>query len=120
MKVTEAFPSKYLKASDLPDEEMRSYTIESVHIEEIGAKKEKKPVLYFLNEDKGFVCNKTNANIIARVLGSDEMEDWIGKSVSLYRAEVEFQGDMVEAIRVRLRTKSQGTPRPTQETEEPF
>jgi len=47
------------------------------------------------------VCNKTNARTIARVLGSEEFDEWIGKQISLYRCEVDFQGDMVDSIRVK-------------------
>ena len=61
-------------------------------------------MIYFEEDHKGLVCNKTNAKTIARVTGSEDFEDWTGKKISLYRAEVEFQGDMVEAIRVKVRT----------------
>lgn len=72
-------------------------------IEEIGPQKDRKPVIHFEDLDKGFVCNKTNANTIAKVTGSREFETWTGKAIHLYRAEVEFQGEMVESIRVKLR-----------------
>lgn len=103
MNIDEAFPSKYLKASDLPEEGTQSATIERVTIEEIGVKKDRKPVIHFEDLDKGFVCNKTNANTIAKVTASRDFDDWVGKTIHLYRAEVEFQGEMVESIRVRLK-----------------
>lgn len=103
MKKDDIYPSKYLKASDLPEEGTQSATIERVTIEEIGIKKEKKAVLHFSNLDKSFVCNKTNWNTISKALNSDDSDGWIGKTINLYRAEVEFQGDMVEAIRVKLK-----------------
>lgn len=103
MKLSEAFPSKYLKAGDLPEDGTYPLTIEKVTIEEIGVSKDKKPVIHFEETDKAMVCNKTNGNTIKKVLGSDDTDDWTGKTIHLYRAEVEFQGDMVEAIRVKLR-----------------
>jgi len=104
MNINDAFPSKYLKASDLPEEGSQAFTIEKIVIEEIGQNKEKKPVIFFDEDHRGLVCNKTNANTIAKVLQSQEFDDWIGKTISLYRCEVQFQGDMVEAIRVKIRS----------------
>lgn len=105
MKRDDIYPSKYIKASDLPEEGTQPAVIERVTIEEIGMKKDKKPVIHFANLDKSFVCNKTNWNTISKVTGSDDSDGWIGKTINLYRAEVEFQGDMVEAIRVSLKQK---------------
>lgn len=102
MNIDDAFPSKYLKAGDLPEEGTQSATIERVEIEEIGLRKYRKPVIHFEDLDKALVCNKTNCNTIAKITGSREFEDWTGKTIHLYRAEVEFQGEMVEAIRVKL------------------
>lgn len=104
MNINDAFPSKYLKASDLPEEGTQSFTIEKVEIEEIGRDKERKPVIYFEEDHKGLVCNKTNARTIAKVLGTEEFTDWTGGKINLYRAEVEFQGEMVESIRVKIKT----------------
>jgi hypothetical protein len=103
MKRDDVYPSKYLKASDLPEEGTQSATIEKVSIEEIGMKKDRKPVIHFANLDKSFVCNKTNWNTIVKATGSEDSDEWKGKTIHLYRAEVEFQGEMVESIRVKLK-----------------
>lgn len=101
MTINDAFPSKYLKASDLPEEGSQTFTIEKIEIEEIGKDKQKKPVVYFVEDHKGLVLNKTNARTIAKILDSDDFEDWTGKAINLYRAEVQFVDDIVEAIRVK-------------------
>ncbi len=106
MNINDAFPSKYLKAGDLPEEGSQQFTIEAVRMEDIGKEKESKPVIYFAGDSKGLVCNKTNARTIAKALGSEDFDDWIGKSIHLWRAEVEFQGEMVEAIRVKIKPPS--------------
>ena len=103
MNINDAFPSKYLKASDLPEEGSQQFTIERIEIEEVGQEKTRKPVIYFEEDNKGLVCNKTNARTIAKVLGTEQFEEWAGKKINLYRAEVDFQGEMIEAIRVKLR-----------------
>lgn len=101
MNVSDVFQSKYLKAADLPEEGSQAVTIEKIGLEEIGKDKETKIVLYFEELQQSMICNKTNARTITRLMGSEDLDDWVGKTIRLYRTEVDFQGDMVEAIRVR-------------------
>jgi hypothetical protein len=107
MNINNAFPSKYLKASDAEDGDL-ILTIAKVKIESIGqgAQAQPKPVLYFTENDKGFVCNKTNANLLTRYLGSADTDDWTGKKIRLVSAEVEFQGEPVMSLRVREMKKA--------------
>jgi len=102
MNINEAFPSDYLKADDLKGANV-TVTIDTVSIEEIGqgAKKDRKLVLSFVGKQKRLVCNKTNANTIGKLYGT-ETDEWHGKQIILRPQEVEFQGDMVWAIRVSL------------------
>ena len=106
MNLDDVYQSKYLKAGDV-SETPKSYTITDVNVEEIGRNKDEKLVINFKGEKKGFVCNRTNAKTIAKALGSEETDEWIGKSVKLYSTEVQFGDEMVEAIRVSLKP---GTP----------
>ena len=100
MNVNTAFPSQYLKASDLGDAEP-VVTIARVELEAIGRDKEQKPVLYFEGKAKGVVLNKTNAKRIADLLGSPDTEDWIGQRIRLFATTTEFSGETVECIRVK-------------------
>src|SRR5438105_14806874 len=106
MNLDDVYQNKYLKAGDV-SETPKSYTITDVNVEEIGRNKDEKLVINFKGEKKGFVCNRTNAKTIAKALGSEETDEWIGKSVKLYSTEVQFGDEMVEAIRVSLKP---GTP----------
>lgn len=100
--INDAFPSKYLSASDLGG---RSATviISNARIEQIGKGAEAGPkiVLQFVGKQKFFVCNKTNAKTIASLHGEDT-DGWLGKSITIAPREVEFQGNMVWSIRVSL------------------
>ncbi len=58
------------------------------------------------------VCNKTNANTITKLYG-DDTDAWIGKPITLCAREVEFQGEMVLAIRVSLKAPPIGQPAAT-------
>jgi hypothetical protein len=66
----------------------------------------RKLVATFRGKAKAWIVNKTNANTIAKVLGTDETDDWVGQEIVLYPTETEFQGDMVDAIRVRRKKAS--------------
>lgn len=107
MKISAAFPSNYLKAVDFESGD-QTLTIKSVDVEEIGGqgKKEEKPIIYFREMEKGLVLNKTNANTIEKLFGSDDTDDWIGKQITIGESEIEFQGEAMMSIRVRLRTKA--------------
>ena len=55
---------------------------------------------YFEGKSKALVLNKTNANTITDRLGP-ETDGWVGRGLTLYPTEVDFQGRRVAAIRVR-------------------
>ena len=104
MNINDAFPSKYLTAADLPEEGSKVVTVEKIGLEEVGRDKETKPIIYFAEFNKALVLNVTNARTIARALGSEDFDDWIGQRIALYRTEVQYGGDMVEGIRVKLKS----------------
>lgn len=106
MRLNDAFPSNYLKADDLEEADV-IVTITGCEIEELGKEKERKPVLTFRGTDKKMVLNKTNWQTIAKVLGTDETDEWIGKRITLFTAQVESFGETVLAIRVRLKAPAQ-------------
>ena len=55
-----------------------------------------------LKDQKPLIVNKTNAKAIAKVAGSNYIEDWKGKQIALYISNVKAFGELVEAIRVRI------------------
>jgi hypothetical protein len=97
MKISDAFPSKYIKADDIGHHRL-NVTVRIVTIEDI-ADKEFKPVMYFMGKDKGMVINKTNAGICAAVWG-DETDHWQGKALELFAQPVMFQGRQVMGLAV--------------------
>ena len=93
------FPSKWLAAADLDDSDL-IVTIKACTLEEVTPS-DKKWVLWFEESDKGMVLNKTNSKMISQLLLSDDSDDWIGRKIILFPTQVDFQGDQVDAIRVR-------------------
>lgn len=103
MRVSEAFPSKYLKAEvDIFEGEPVNATISAVEVEEFtdNGVKQRKFVLTFEEFDKALVCNKTNSLTLAKLLG-EESDDWPGRKITLYSTEVQFKDEMVASIRIK-------------------
>jgi hypothetical protein len=73
-------------------------TIESVSSQKFD--EGEKPILHFIGKEKTLVLNRVNSYAIANAVGTDESDDWVGWSIVLYPTKVQFQGKMVDAIRV--------------------
>lgn len=103
MKIGQAFPSNYLKKEDVGDGLV--LTIKDVKVEDVGGNNDPadmKPVIHFHEVDRGMTCNKTNAEIITHIMGSDDTDLWIGKQICLYNEpSIFFGGKMTGGIRVR-------------------
>ncbi len=97
MKISNAFPSAYWKATDLEGRPVK-FIMDRVEMEDIGG--DHKPILFFQGKDKGLVLNKTNSNNISAAYG-DDTDGWAGKEIVLYPAMTDFQGKTVPCIRVR-------------------
>ncbi len=97
MELATIFPSKYIKAADLKGRE-HTVVIAKCEIEKLG--EDNKLVIYFQNREKGLVCNRTNADRIAYLYGSNT-DAWTGREIVLYPDMVNFQGKVTEAVRVK-------------------
>lgn len=100
MKISEEFPSKYLKAADLQGREVKC-VMSNVEKEKLGD--DMKLVLYFKGKEKGVVLNKTNSTTICDAYG-DDTEDWYDQEIILFSVMVDFQGKVGPAIRMRVPT----------------
>ena len=107
MRISQAFPSNYIKAADLQGQVVRA-VITDCQLEDLGG--ESKPVLRFQDKEKGMVLNKTNATTLADAFG-DDTSGWRGKVIEIFSARVSFQGRMVDGLQVRAPTQpSQAVP----------
>lgn len=100
MKISEAFPSNYLKADDLRGNQVK-VKMDRTTMEEVGRDKERRLILYFIGKEKGMVLNKTNSNTIAAAYG-DDTDNWEGADLILFESMVDYQGKSVPAIRVKV------------------
>jgi hypothetical protein len=88
--------SRYFKAADMQAE--KKLRIRDVTEEEIGVgqDKQKKLVVWFTNDQRGLVLNKTNNRTLRAAFG-DNCAGWRGKIIIAYPTTDGFQGRMVPA-----------------------
>jgi hypothetical protein len=99
MDINTVFSGDTLKAADLQGHEP------TVIIAGVTMKKfdnGNKLVISFEGKKKTLVCNKTNAKRIASIF-STNTDLWIGNEITLYTDQVDFQGGLVDAIRVKAK-----------------
>jgi hypothetical protein len=102
-KISEMRESKFLKKEDVGAGALM--TIESCeqhNVAKEGAEAEMKWCLTFAEGDKPLVLNSTNIQLCARICGSDDTDEWIGKKIVLYNdPNVSYAGKIMGGIRVR-------------------
>jgi hypothetical protein len=93
--------SRFLKADDLTAE--KKFRIKNVTKELVGMDKEKEPklVVWFSNDKRGLVLNKTNNRTIRKAFG-DPVEGWSNKIIAIFPSLAEYRGTMKPALRVRI------------------
>ena len=77
--------------------------IQSVAKEMVTGDKGKKEMCMVarLENQKPFIINRTNAKMITKLCNSPYIEDWVGKSITLYVSTTSVAGETVECLRVR-------------------
>jgi hypothetical protein len=98
--LNDLFPARYLKAHELQGTSP-TVTIAGVMLETMGRNREKKPVCYFVGKTKGLLLNKTNAQAIAKIAGSENTDQWVGVRVKLVPTTDTFGKDSYPVIRVQ-------------------
>ena len=98
--MSQAFPSKYLKAADLGGKQV-PVTISHVEFEEVAKDEANKPVLYFEGRTKGMVINKTNNDRLCGAFGY-QSDEWAGKEIFLYTEMTQFEGRSMPGLRVSI------------------
>lgn len=58
-------------------------------------------VIYFVENQKPMIVNKTNCKIMTKIFNSPFVEDWVGKRIALYSEKVNAFGEITEGLRIR-------------------
>jgi hypothetical protein len=103
--------SPFLKGDDLEEGERTIATIKSA--EEVSFPSgDTVPVLEFLELDQKLTLNKTRVKKLVEILG-DDTDEWIGRKISIYRIDVQFNGKSMPGVAVAAAPKGkQGKPKP--------
>ena len=111
MHINQLKESNYLKKEDCDPPILVTIdhlTQKNVALE--GDPPDMKHCLHFAQDYKPMILNSTNAQLIARALGSEETDDWKGQQIVLYAdPNVSFQGKLVGGIRARATKKNKAT-----------
>jgi hypothetical protein len=110
----------YLKTEDLAGGAARA-VIEAVQIESIkdqdSGQMEKKLVAHFVGKDKALILNRTNAESLEAICGTDDYAAWVGHPVVLYATTTQFGAKTVPCLRIRA--PKPATPPPPPPVREP-
>ncbi len=97
------FNPDYLGSYALDPGKDKVLTIKEVKQENVkgkGGKSELLLVAHFVEKVKPMILNKTNCKVI-QGLYTPFIEDWKGKTIQIYSANVDAFGEKVDALRVR-------------------
>ena len=86
-----------------PNEEL-TLTIKEGKKEQItgeNGRKEEKLVLYFYENVKPMILNRTNAKTITKLHKTPYIQEWAGKKITIYSRKVSAFGEEVDALRIR-------------------
>jgi len=103
-KVSQEFPSRFLKGSDIAGKESL-VVISGIKKEQVynpkTNKKEQVLVAYFEGKEKTVLIKKQRANDIKDALNSDDTDDWIGKTVTIYTEKKNTGSGIKDVIRFK-------------------
>ncbi len=101
--------SRFLRKDDVDPE--FTFTILDVVEENVsmeGAPDEHKHVVHFDGEEKGFILNWTNAQLVSNALGTTDMDAWPGQRITLYHdPSVSYAGKLIGGIRAKSAPQQQ-------------
>lgn len=98
------FNYDYLGSYSLEPGKDMILTIKSMEhkmVKNVDGKEEKCFVATFFEPVKQMILNKTNCKQIAKLAGSQFIEDWVGQKIQIYAAMVKAWGEETEALRIR-------------------
>jgi hypothetical protein len=98
--------SRFLKADDLEGE--KKFRIKDATEEEVGERKERKLVVWFTNDKRGLVLNRTNNRVLRGAFG-DDTAAWVNKIIIVFSMMVEMRGKLVKGLRVRIPPPKHGS-----------
>jgi hypothetical protein len=113
--------SKFLKKTDLGDDEEMILTVKRLELE-VNVGTEEKPdyknALHFEELDKAMVMNWTNLQLASIALKTEDYTEWVGKRLLVwFDPSVQFKGEIKGGLRIRKAPS--GTPAAPKKSRQP-
>jgi hypothetical protein len=112
VRVKDAFPSKYLCGEDL-DSRAVTVTIEKIVTQRMPARAgipaSDEWVMFFVGKRKGLILRRKLARQLWKIFGTDEMNEWPGRQVTLYPETIKIAGEQTVTIRARAAERKPAT-----------
>jgi hypothetical protein len=93
--------SRFLRAEDVPQDRLLRIKASTEEMVGQGAAQEPKLVVWFTNDKRGLVLNRTNNRAIRGAYG-DDVSGWKDKLIVVFQTQAQYRGGMVPALRVRI------------------
>jgi hypothetical protein len=102
--ISKEFPSRFLSGDEVAGK------IADLVIKEVKKEKARSPktqreepvlVVYFDGKDRGVVLGKERAGELRSIIGSDDTDDWKGKSVRIFTKKKKMAGGMKNILHFR-------------------
>lgn len=102
-RVHEMIESKYLRQADVQEDTIVTIRkFGKVNVAQEDQPPEEKWAVAFTEFKKPMVLNSTNIQLLEKMFGSDNTDDWVGKQVIVYvDPNVSFGGKIVGGLRLR-------------------
>jgi len=119
--ITKEYPSRFLKGEEIEGQELH-VKIKDVKKEQYFCqktnKKEQTLVVYFEGASKGVALGKQRAYDLKEATGSDDTDDWKGKTVTLYTEKKNAFGRINDVVRFKKCTDANSTDKDEQLSKE--
>lgn len=99
-KVSKEFPNRFVSGDEIGKAIVPVKIVTTKQeVVNAGTKEEDKVlVVYFEGKERGVRLNKTRANEIKDIVGSDDTDDWVGKEMFMKAEPQKAFGEWVNAI----------------------
>lgn len=95
MKLNQVMPKKYFSGADMDAElgggdmtlKINRVSLERMKDEQGNLTDEEKPVLYFEERKEGLILNPTRKAALLALFGTDDTDEYLGKSITVYTVD---------------------------------
>lgn len=102
--INDLMPSRFLKKENvIPDVQVTIAQVLRENIAKDNDPEDMKAVVYFKEFTQGLLLNIINKETLILIFGTDRIEDWIGKPITLFNdPSVSLNGKLVGGVRIRI------------------